>query len=292
MTEPIEDAAPAPMPTPIVWDALDAFDFQATLLDLTTWVRWLVITYSIPESTIPPCWFAHPDIREELTHLWLGWQQAHHPSMGLGRTGMDWDTGRDQCLARVAIMAQCGSQRGHNAITIPALPAWSITQFHEHLQHERAARTLRGIRAARHAAATEVLQDYTDAVNQSVDDALTAAGGPAAASPETILQAERAVTEALLDIAAAAGAAADTAADSLIAEDQRIIDQQCLSTAETALAAQISENTPNREPAVTHWIRRLLHLDDPATTVRRVITKAKRAARAAAKQPPDLTPPD
>ncbi|MET3803984.1 hypothetical protein ABIB25_000970 [Nakamurella sp. UYEF19] len=294
MTEPIEDAAPTPMPTPILWDTLDAFDYQSQITDLATWIRWLVTTYIVPEGTIPPCWFSHPNLREELTHLWLGWQQAHHPSMGLGRTGMDWDAGREQAFDRLRQMSgNCNTSRGHTPIDTPRLPEWSITLFHEALQQERTTRTGRAVHAARQAAAAEVLQDHVDAVHQHIDEALTAGGDdPANPSPEAVTRAVHAVTDALHDVAAAAGEAADTATDSLIGEDQRILDTQQLTAAETMLAAHISNRNPETPNAQAHWIRTLLRLEDPATTVKRVITKAKRAARAAAKTPPDLNPPD
>ena len=102
MTQPGSPAPdPVPLPLPIVWADLDAHDYRTQLTDLGGWVRWIVDTYRPPESIIPPCWYHHPDLREELTHLWLGWRQAHHPQMGLGRTGMDWDTARDGCLGRM-----------------------------------------------------------------------------------------------------------------------------------------------------------------------------------------------
>lgn len=42
---------------------------------LNAWVDWLVATYRLA-SIVPPCWAAHPAIREELVSLWLSWTAA------------------------------------------------------------------------------------------------------------------------------------------------------------------------------------------------------------------------
>lgn len=43
---------------------------------LTEWVAWLRHRYPLAKK-VPSCWGEHPEIVEELTALWLAWQQAY-----------------------------------------------------------------------------------------------------------------------------------------------------------------------------------------------------------------------
>lgn len=43
---------------------------------LSAWVAWIRGRYPLA-TRIPACWAAHPEIVEELTALWLAWQQAY-----------------------------------------------------------------------------------------------------------------------------------------------------------------------------------------------------------------------
>ena len=46
-----------PQPATVAWEALNARDYRTTLEALVQWLQWLVPTYRIPPSVIPPCWF-------------------------------------------------------------------------------------------------------------------------------------------------------------------------------------------------------------------------------------------
>ncbi|WP_027863065.1 hypothetical protein [Marmoricola sp. URHB0036] len=43
---------------------------------LTAWVAWIRHRYPLAKR-IPPCWAKHTEVVEELTALWLAWQQAY-----------------------------------------------------------------------------------------------------------------------------------------------------------------------------------------------------------------------
>lgn len=74
-------------PTPITWrvnpdDAtrtLDADTAQTAWEDLRGFVDWLVDRYALDHKTIPPCWYLHGALVDELTALWGAWETAYWP---------------------------------------------------------------------------------------------------------------------------------------------------------------------------------------------------------------------
>ena len=85
------DPQTPPVPMVICWDELDPAGYARTLRDLADWIDWFRRTYRVPATVIPPCWFTHPGLREDLGHLWTGWLLTRHPDAGVGMTGLDWD---------------------------------------------------------------------------------------------------------------------------------------------------------------------------------------------------------
>lgn len=57
------------VPRPVAWARLDAAKAAAAWTDLDVWVRWLVGRYSLDHRDVPPCWFAHGHLVEELSAL-------------------------------------------------------------------------------------------------------------------------------------------------------------------------------------------------------------------------------
>ena len=108
MTQPAFDPAmfggqPSTPPIPMVvcWDDLDPTTYASRLSELADWITWLRATYRIPATVIPPCWFTHPGIREDIGHLWTGWQLTRHPDAGVGMIGLDWDQRKDATINRL-----------------------------------------------------------------------------------------------------------------------------------------------------------------------------------------------
>ncbi|SNQ48032.1 conserved hypothetical protein [Frankia canadensis] len=62
--------------TPFRWENLDPDRLRSTWQEFGDWVRWLTERFRIDD--IPPCWYRHGDLVEELTGLWLAWQAAYH----------------------------------------------------------------------------------------------------------------------------------------------------------------------------------------------------------------------
>ena len=72
-------------PIPITW-RIDPADPDRTLTaadaewlweELRDWVEWLVERYSLDHRIVPPCWFLHGALVDELTALWGAWQVAY-----------------------------------------------------------------------------------------------------------------------------------------------------------------------------------------------------------------------
>ena len=106
----------------ICWDELDPAGYARNLRDLADWIDWFRRTYRVPATVIPPCWFTHPGVREDLGHLWTGWLLTRHPDAGVGMTGLDWDARREQAIARLreaTAITGCTSTRHHDEPPIP-----------------------------------------------------------------------------------------------------------------------------------------------------------------------------
>ena len=52
---------------------------------LRQWVEWVTTRFDIPLTTIPPCWWKHPALVEELSALHVAWRTAYDKQdTGLG----------------------------------------------------------------------------------------------------------------------------------------------------------------------------------------------------------------
>ncbi len=72
---PSPDRSEPAAPTPFRWDELSATELSSTLRELGAWVTWLTARFRL--DALPPCWFRHSDLVEELTGLWLAWLGAY-----------------------------------------------------------------------------------------------------------------------------------------------------------------------------------------------------------------------
>jgi hypothetical protein len=66
-----------PVPVPVVWEDLSAGEAFDTWTDLGGWVTWLVRRFRLRPREVPPCWFRHAAVVEELTALWGSWRVAY-----------------------------------------------------------------------------------------------------------------------------------------------------------------------------------------------------------------------
>ena len=74
---------------PVRWATLDRATAAREWAALADWVRWLATRYALATRTIPPCWYRHGGIVEELSALRTGWLAAYAPDAHLS-AALDW----------------------------------------------------------------------------------------------------------------------------------------------------------------------------------------------------------
>lgn len=74
---------------PVVWAQLTSVERQRTWRSLAEWVGWLRSRYPLAHR-VPPCWWRHPELVEELTALWLAWREAYVEKGAVLSSGADW----------------------------------------------------------------------------------------------------------------------------------------------------------------------------------------------------------
>ena len=180
---------------------------------------------------IPPCWFTHPGIREDLGHLWTGWLLTRHPDAGVGMTGLDWDARREQAIARLreaTAITGCTSTRHHDE---PPIPDTDLSRlWNEHIADDAHTRRRRDAQrvivdvVTEHLQAAELRHDLAPALLTEL------AADPAAATAE-----ERAAIAARLHQISEQAAAT---VDQIAADASRTIaDQHDLAGRETRVEA-------------------------------------------------------
>jgi hypothetical protein len=148
-----------PVPMVVCWEDLPPDVFTHQLGELADWIGWLRTTYRIPATVIPPCWFTHPGLREDIGHLWTGWQLTRHPDAGVGMIGLDWDQRREATINRLreaTAITGCTATR-HQAEPDPqvAIPASVEHLWQDHL-HSQTTERVRAI--TRQAAVDQVIE--------------------------------------------------------------------------------------------------------------------------------------
>ncbi len=200
-------AEDVPLPTVVAWEDLTASEYAGTLRELESWVHWLCETYVLDAAAVPNCWYAHPDIREELGHLWAGWLMTRHPQAGVGAVGLGWDRNREATLVRCRTMtsaAGCSPTQGHRDRMARQWPVDHRTLLADHLQTQRRVRDSAGITGAAEAVATAVLMGAElrlDIAAQALDDVADDPARPSAVERERASEllrrtAAKAVTDA------------------------------------------------------------------------------------------------
>lgn len=194
MTATATSTRPAPDPPPthrdpsdqperpgtIPWNLLNASDYRSALTDLGSWLAWLVPTYRIPPSVVPPCWFLHPGLIEELGHLWTGWRITRHPEAGLGTVGLDWDSHRERATGRLRELV---ATAGCNGTTHSPKPGPALNRDEElweaNLETEAETRTSKSTTRAIRSSAEEVLVKAEQRNELAVDILADVAADPA-----------------------------------------------------------------------------------------------------------------
>jgi hypothetical protein len=240
------DPQAPPVPMVISRDDLDPLAYSDTLDGLSRWLAWFRRTYRIPATLFPPCWYTHPGIREDLGHLWTGWLITRHPDAGVGMIGLDWDSRREQAIARLreaTAITGCTGTR-HQAEQRPQADH-DPRLWDDHLQAETQSRT----RATAYRAAVDVITEQLQSLELRHDlaPALLAetAAEPSTATPED----RKDVAAQLVQLAARAVEKADnTAADAVRA----VTDHQDI-TGREARVAQARAAVADLAAATAVW---------------------------------------
>ena len=153
------DPQAPPVPMVICWDELDPAGYIRTLRDLADWIDWFRSTYRVPSAVIPPCWFTHPGLREDLGHLWTGWLLTRHPDAGVGMTGLDWDARREHTITRLREATAITGCTGTRHTDEPVMPDTDVTElWTNHLADDASTRLQRETRRTIIDLVTEHLQ--------------------------------------------------------------------------------------------------------------------------------------
>ena len=220
-----------PVPMVVSWDDLDPAGYATTLHALSRWLAWFRITYRIPATVFPPCWFTHPGLREDLGHLWTGWLVTGHPDAGVGMIGLDWDSRREQAISRLceatAITGCTGTQHREEP---PTPTANDIRLWDQHVTQEVRARSREALHNNANQAVTERLQHA-----ELRHDLAAKALADLSDNPEAATDKDKASVAAELHRLAseAPGESATAARDAI----RTVADIQQTSDRETALAA-------------------------------------------------------
>ena len=110
-------------PRPVTWAHLDRDHAADHWAALDGWVRWLVRRYALDHRDLPPCWYAHGDLVEELSALRTAHQGAFDPA-GPASGPAEWH----QIFANTRARLQLGVARTGCRATehrAPAPPDWA-----------------------------------------------------------------------------------------------------------------------------------------------------------------------
>jgi hypothetical protein len=222
----------------VCWDDLIPDTYTQQLADLADWIGWLRATYRIPATVLPPCWFTHPALREDIGHLWTGWLLTRHPDAGVGMIGLDWDQRREAAINRLreaTAITGCTATR-HQAEPDPAatIPTSVDQLWRDHLDHQTRRRTRAAARRAAADAVVDILQ--TAELRHDLAPAILAdtADDPANATDQD----REPVAQRLQELAADA---VDRAAQSAAGAARTVLDSQEHTARESAVAETRNE---------------------------------------------------
>lgn len=114
----------AGVPRPVAWAHLNAATATAAWSELDAWVRWLARRYSLDHRDVPPCWFAHSHLVEELSAL----RTAHRASFDPAASAMapvEWHQVLAAARTRLQLWSsRTGCRQGEHRPDAPA--PWAV----------------------------------------------------------------------------------------------------------------------------------------------------------------------
>ena len=108
---------------PVDWARLTADEVALVWAALDNWVRWLVVRYCLDHRDVPPCWYRHCALVEELSALRSAHLDAFHPArMPTGPA--EWHTTFGNARGRMREWAaRTGCRPGQHRDDLP--PPWA-----------------------------------------------------------------------------------------------------------------------------------------------------------------------
>ncbi|PSL08151.1 hypothetical protein CLV30_101118 [Haloactinopolyspora alba] len=85
----MQDTLGAAIPRPVRWAELDPADEATELVTLATWVSWLGARYGLDSRELPPDWWRHGALVEELSALKGAWDVAYDQTQAASAAA-DW----------------------------------------------------------------------------------------------------------------------------------------------------------------------------------------------------------
>ena len=133
-------------PRPVAWHALDADGAARAWVELDEWVRRLVGRYCLDHRDVPPCWFAHGHLVEELSALRTAHLACFDPA-GTPLAPVEWHQVLAATRSRLQLWAgRTGCRAGEHRPDAPppwasaSLPADYASAFAAHVEADLDAR--------------------------------------------------------------------------------------------------------------------------------------------------------
>jgi hypothetical protein len=101
-------------PEPVCWRNLDSATAGREWIGLAEWVQFLTDRYALTPRTIPPCWYRHWPLVEELSALHTAWATAYAAGSP-GTAPLDWHASFALTRERLADqVARTGCTKDHH----------------------------------------------------------------------------------------------------------------------------------------------------------------------------------
>jgi hypothetical protein len=120
LPETWDDQAPRHTPgmlgiTVISWRTLEDADAPQVWTELRDWVIWFTRRYNFPIRKIPPCWYKHGPLVEELSALHTAWLVSYD-SLDAGYGPIGWHERLAVAIPRLAAWYNGECHNGHTEL--------------------------------------------------------------------------------------------------------------------------------------------------------------------------------
>ncbi|WP_426518781.1 hypothetical protein ACPPVQ_03780 [Diaminobutyricibacter sp. McL0618] len=101
--------------TVVNWRTLERADALQAWTDLGEWVAWFTRRYNLPARKIPPCWYKHGPLVEELSALHTAWLVSYD-SLDAGYGPIGWHERLAAATPRLAGWYNGECHNGHTEL--------------------------------------------------------------------------------------------------------------------------------------------------------------------------------